>query len=151
MKVNRSSNSNLRFLYGSVFFFAVLILTMVLFTYYAMSEAAKNAQAQMYSYTISFSDDFQGSECEVFFDDSLIFARGNAAPGASAVVHRRTMSDTLVVDGKTTVSERVLFSPESVLRVVDAVNADTVAVVVGNNSRIGIYRIDGKISINLAE
>lgn len=151
MKVNRSSNSNLRFLYGSVFFFAVLILTMVLFTYYAMGEATKSIQAQMFSYTISFSDDFQGGECEVFFDDSLIFARGNVAPGASAVVHRRTISDTLVIDGKTTVSERVLFSPESVLRVVDAVNADTVAVTVGDNSRIGISRPDGKISISLAE
>lgn len=151
MKVNRSSNSNLRFLYGSVFFFAVLILTMVLFTYYAMSEAAKSAQAQIFSYTISFSDDFQGGECEVFFDDSLIFARGSAAPGASAVVHRRTICDTLVVGGKTTVNEQVLFSPESLLRVVDAVNADTLTVTAGDNSRIGISRIDGKINISLVE
>jgi hypothetical protein len=152
MKVNRSSNSNLRFLYGSVFFFAVLILTMVLFMYYAMGEASKNnGQQQMFSYTISFSGDFGDSGCGVVLDDSVLCAPGAPVPGGAIVVSRRTLRDTLAVDGKTTVQERVLFSPESVLRVVDAANGDTVTVAVGNNSRIEITRPDGRINVNLME
>ena len=151
MKVNRSSNSNLRFLYGSVFFFAVLILTMLLFVYYAMGEASKNTGQPMFSYTVCFAEDFDAGTCKVILDDSLLCAAESSAPGKSLVVTRRTLRDTVTVDGRSEVRERVLFSPESLLQIVDTANGDTVAVTVGENSRIAISRLDGKINVSLSE
>ncbi len=151
MKVNRSSSSNLKFLYGSVFFFAVLILTMLLFVYYAMGEASKNTGQQMFSYTVFFADDFDAGTCKVILDDSLLCAAESSAPGKSLVVTRRTLRDAVPVDGRTEVHERVLFSSESLLQVIDTASGDTVAVVVGENSRIGISRLDGKVKVSLSE
>lgn len=151
MKVNRSSSSNLKFLYGSVFFFAVLILTMLLFVYYAMGEASKNTVQQMFSYTVTFADDFDAGACEVVLDDSLLCAAADVFPGKSLVVTRRTLRDTVAVDGRSEVRERVLFSPESLLQVVDTASGDTVAIVVGENSKIAISRLDGKVVVNISE
>ena len=151
MKVNRSSSSNLRFLFGSVFFFAVLLLTMVLFTYYAMSEAAKKPALQMFSYTISIDENLKGKACDVLFDDSLLFSSKAAFPTSPLLISRRVVCDTVFNDGKPDVQERVLFSSESLIRVIDSESNDTLSVKVGNNSRINILGQDGKMSVILSE
>ena len=45
---------------------------MVLFTYYAMSEASKSVESKMFAYTISFYGDYEGEGCDVILDDSLV-------------------------------------------------------------------------------
>ena len=148
MKVNRSSGSNLRFLYGSVFFFAVLILTMVLFIYYAMSEASKKVESKMFAYTISL-DGADDVDCAVVFDDSLVYDSGSAALVKPVVVNRRIKRDTIVSGGERIIREKTLFSSESCLRVINRTSGDTLSVVAGDNSVINVLFKDGKASVEL--
>ena len=148
MKVNRSSGSNLRFLYGSVFFFAVLILTMVLFIYYAMSEASKKVESKMFAYTISL-EGVDGVDCTIVFDDSLVYDSGLAAPMNPVVLNRRIKRDTIVSGGERIIREKTLFSAESCLRVINRTADDTLSVVAGDNSVINVFFKDGKANVEL--
>lgn len=149
MKVNRSSGSNLRFLYGSVFFFAVLILTMVLFTYYAMSEASKSVESKMFAYTISLYGDNEGEGCDVILDDSLVYSSGTSLQGVPVVVNRRVLRDTVASGSGRVIRERVLFPPESLLHVINHTTGDTLSVAVGDNSIINISMNEGRASVEL--
>lgn len=151
MKVNRSSHSNLRFLYGSVFFFAMLVLTMVLFTYYAMNEATKKMESQIFAYTISFADSAEDTACDLIFGDSLIYSSPNVAPGEQVVVNRRTLRDTINTDGKRSINEKVLFSSESLLHAIDRSTGDTLTIKPGNNSKVSISFFNGKMKAWLSE
>ena len=139
MKVNRSSRSNLRFLYGSVFFFAVLIFTMVLFVYYAMGEASKNVESKMFVYNILVTVDGGGAGCDVLLDDSLLFSSPAVNTDTLLMVNRYYANDTVIENGKRIVREITYFSPESVLKVIGGASNDTLSIKVGNNSNIGIY------------
>ncbi len=149
MKVNRSSGSNLRFLYGSVFFFAVLILTMVLFTYYAMSEASKSVESKMFAYTISLYGDYEGEGCDVILDDSLVYSSGTSSRGLPVVVNRRILRDTVTSGNGRIIRERVLFPPESLLHVITHATGDTLSVAVGDNSIINISMNEGRANVEL--
>ena len=149
MKVNRSSRSNLGFLYGSVFFFAVLILTMVLFTYYAIDEASRKNQSGIFAYSISLAGNNGDKGCDILFDDSLLFSSCSIMYDTTVVVNRRFISDTIFKDGKMSVRERLLFSQESLLHVIEHGTGDTLTVNVGNNSKVRISFPDGKLNVGL--
>lgn len=149
MKVNRSSSSNLRFLYGSVFFFAVLILTMVLFIYYAMSESEKKSDLKIFAYTISVSGDSDGNGCDVIFDDSLVYSSGRSVPEMPVLVNRRILRDTVVSGGERIIREKILFSPQSLLHVISHGTCDTVSVIAGDNSTVNIFIDDGRARVEL--
>lgn len=138
MKVNRSSRSNLRFLYGSVFFFAVLIFTMVLFVYYAMGEASRNVESKMFVYNILVTGDGSGAGCDVLLDDSLVFSSPALNEDTLLRVNRYYENDTVVENGKQIIREITYFSSESMLRVIGGVSGDTLSKRVGNNSNIEI-------------
>ena len=138
MKVNRSSRSNLRFLYGSVFFFAVLIFTMVLFVYYAMGEASRNVESKMFVYNIHVTGDGSGAGCDVLLDDSLVFSSPALYEDTLLRVNRYYENDTVVENGKQIIREITYFSSESMLRVIGGVSGDTLSKRVGNNSNIEI-------------
>lgn len=138
MKVNRSSRSNLRFLYGSVFFFAVLIFTMVLFVYYAMGEASRNVESKMFVYNIHVAGDGSGAGCDVLLDDSLVFSSPALYADTLLRVNRYYENDTVVENGKQIIREITYFSSESMLRVIGRVSGDTLSKRVGNNSNIEI-------------
>lgn len=138
MKVNRSSRSNLRFLYGSVFFFAVLIFTMVLFVYYAMGEASRNVESKMFVYNIHVTGDGSGAGCDVLLDDSLVFSSPALYADTLLRVNRYYENDTVVENGKQIIREITYFSSESMLRVIGGVSCDTLSKRVGNNSNIEI-------------
>lgn len=138
MKVNRSSRSNLRFLYGSVFFFAVLIFTMVLFVYYAMGEASRNVESKMFVYNIHVTGDGSGAGCDVLLDDSLVFSSPALYADTLLRVNRYYENDTVVENGKQIIREITYFSSESMLRVIGGVSGDTLSKRVGNNSNIEI-------------
>ena len=132
MKVNRSSRSNLRFLYGSVFFFAVLIFTMVLFVYYAMGEASKSVSSKMFVYNIHISGSHGGAGCDVLLDDSLLFSSPAVNTDTLLMVNRYYVNDTVIENGKRIVREITYFSPESVLKVIGGASNDTLSIKVGN-------------------
>lgn len=151
MRVNRSSSSNLKFLYGSVFFFAMLVLTMVLFTYYAMREASKRVESQIFSYTISFAGNIEGTACDIIFDDSLIYSSPSIVSSEQVVVNRRMLRDTVIVEGEILIRERTLFSPEASLKAINQASGDTLTIIPGQNSKISLSLFKGKISAWLAE
>lgn len=151
MKVNRSSRSNLRFLYGSVFFFAVLIFTMVLFVYYAMGEASKNVESKMFVYNILVTADDGGAGCDVLLDDSLVFSSPALYEDTLLRVNRYYENDTVVENGKQIIREITYFSSESILRVIGGVSGDTLSKRVGNNSNIEISINGDGVEVVLTE
>ena len=151
MKVNRSSRSNLRFLYGSVFFFAVLIFTMVLFVYYAMGEASRNVESKMFVYNIHVTGDGSGAGCDVLLDDSLVFSSPALYADTLLRVNRYYENDTVVENGKQIIREITYFSSESMLRVIGGVSGDTLSKRVGNNSNIEISINGDRVEAVLTE
>ena len=151
MKVNRTSSSNMRFLFGSVFFFAVLIFTMVLFVYYAMGEASKQVHSKMFAYTFYLSGDSDGNGCDVLLDDSLLFSSTSVPADTMLVVNRYFTSVTVFEEGKEVVKETAHFTPESEMRVVMHGAADTLAMKVGGNSNIVIMLANGTPRVRMTE
>ncbi|MBO7240540.1 MAG: hypothetical protein J6V23_08695, partial [Bacteroidaceae bacterium] len=70
MRTKRSSSSNMRFLKGNVIFFALLLLVIMLFSYYAL-QGADVAGENKASCRVVFGKGYTGGECKVFIDDSL--------------------------------------------------------------------------------
>ncbi len=119
MRTKKSSNSNMRFLYGSVFFFAMIILSVMLFTYYAMRESWRKSPDRDFVYTISFSQEFAGRNYSVFFDDSLLYA-GNPFDADTVICVKRYVTDEPVnIAGVDTIVKVPHFTSSSSFFVVD--------------------------------
>ena len=119
MRTKKSSNSNMRFLYGSVFFFAMIILSMVLFTYYAMRESWRKSPERDYVYTVSFSPEFAARNYSVFFDDSLLY-EGNPFKADTVIKVKRYVTDEPVnIAGIDTVIRVPHFTSSSSLFIVN--------------------------------
>lgn len=119
MRTKKSSNANMRFLFGSVFFFAAIILSVILFTYYAMRESWRKSPEREYVYTVSFSQGFSGKNYSVYLDDSLLYA-GNPFDADTVLRVKRYFTDEPVnIAGIDTVIKVPHFTSSSSLFVVD--------------------------------
>ena len=119
MRTKKSSNSNMRFLFGSVFFFATIILSVLMFTYYAMHEAWRKSPDRDFVYTVSFSQDFAGRNYSVYLDDSLLYL-GNPFNSDTVIRVKRYVTEERVnVAGIDTVIKVPHFTSSSSLFVVD--------------------------------
>lgn len=119
MRAKKSSNSNMRFLFGSVFFFAMIILSVVLFTYYAMRESWRKSPDREYVYTVSFSQEFAGQNYLVYLDDSLLYT-GNPFDADTVLMVKRYFTEEPVnIAGIDTVITVPHFTSSSSLFVVD--------------------------------
>ena len=109
----------MRFLFGSVFFFATIILSVLMFTYYAMREAWRKSPDRDFVYTVSFSPEFSGRNYSVFLDDSLLY-NGNPFDADTVIRVKRYVTDEPVnVAGIDTVIQVPHFTSSSSLFVVD--------------------------------
>ena len=109
----------MRFLFGSVFFFATIILSVLMFTYYAMREAWRKSPDREFIYTVSFSPEFAGRNYSVFLDDSLLY-NGNPFDADTVIRVKRYVTDEPVnVAGIDTVIQVPHFTSSSSLFVVD--------------------------------
>lgn len=119
MRTKKSSNSNMRFLFGSVFFFAMIIFSVILFTYYSMREAWRKSPEIDYVYTVSFSQDFAGCNYSIYFDDSLLYV-GNPFDADTVLrVKRYVTEESVNIAGMDTVIKVPHFTSSSSLFVVD--------------------------------
>jgi hypothetical protein len=119
MRTKKSSNSNMRFLFGSVFFFAMIIMSVLLFTYYAMREAWRKSPEREFVYTVSFSPEFSGLNYSVFLDDSLLY-QGNPFKADTVIrVKRYVTEEPVNVAGIDTVIKVPHFTSSSSLFVVN--------------------------------
>ena len=130
MRVKRSSNSNMKFLYGSVFFFAVIILTILLFVYYTMREAAKNAPFDKVIYTVSFSENLAGDNGMVFLDDSMLYV---ATPFTTDTVVEAQRYVTYAKDATGKKYSVPHFTENSILKV-EIEGVDTLVATVGEKT-----------------
>lgn len=85
MRRTKGRNANMRFLFGSVFFFLIIIITIGLFAYFSLYKFWNKTPAKRFSYEISFSPSFEGKEYMVYMNDSLLY---NGAPVAADTVLR---------------------------------------------------------------
>ena len=109
----------MRFLFGSVFFFATIILSVLMFTYYAMREAWRKSPDREFIYTVSFSPEFAGRNYSVFLDDSLLY-NGNPFDADTVIrVKRYVTEEPVNVAGIDTVIKVPHFTSSSSLFVVD--------------------------------
>ena len=99
----------MRFLKGNVLFFALLLLVIMLFTYYAVKEMDYKTVNKS-SCKISFSQSYEGGECQVFLGDSLLHT--GAALRSDSVLEMRRYA--------TADSKESLYTSQSKIKVVTA-------------------------------
>lgn len=136
----------MRFLFGSVFFFAVVILSIVLFTYYVMKEAWKNSPDTVFTYTVTFSPDFDGLYYSVYLDDSLLYVGNPVNTDTVIKVNRYLSEEPVTVAGVDTVISIPRFTSSSSLFVVDGVTDKPRIFSVGDNNRFYI-RLENGIAV----
>lgn len=121
----------MRFLKGNVLFFALILLVIMLFSYYAvqrMEHEAKNSA----SCKVLFDRNMVGEECKVFLDNTLLFE--GVVCGVDTVLEMTRYSD-----GKNSTSR---YTSASSVIVVDG--ADTVVHKLGGDRLFSVARREGK-------
>jgi hypothetical protein len=136
MKVKKSTNTNMKFLYGSVFFFAIVVAIIMLFTYYAFSEAMKTRKGPLPVYQFTMGHGFGGHGCRVLFEDSLIFDSERVVPDSLIMVQR------YVTEGSNGGDE--CFTEGSRL-VVEVPGVDTLTTNIGSGYYYSIDVADGQV------
>ncbi len=94
--------ANMNFLFGSVFFFFIIIVTIGLFVYVSLYNHWNKKGDARFAYEISFDDGFKGRAYSLYMNDSLLYV-GNPVNCDSVVRLNRFARDNalLVVDGTT--------------------------------------------------
>ena len=138
MRTNASSKSNMRFLKGNVVFFALLLLAIMLFAYYAL-KGMDSAGDNSFSCKVSFAKNYTGGECRVFIGDSLLYA-GDPC-GADTVIEMRRYA--------TEKSKVSLYTSQSLLRIV--ADGDTVQRALQGDREFVIESAGGKITVSALE
>ena len=109
----------MRFLKGNVLFFALLLLAIMLFVYYALQGVEVNAGNDA-ACRVSFDAGCTVGEYKVFVDDSLLH-EGAPLPADSQIVMKRYAAANSRVSLYTSKSLlKVVFSGDTVARVLDA-------------------------------
>lgn len=138
MRTKASSKSNMRFLKGNVVFFALLLLAIMLFAYYAL-KGMDSAGDNSFSCKVTFAKNYTGGECRVFIGDSLLYA-GDPC-GADTVIEMRRYA--------TEKSKVSLYTSESLLRIV--ADGDTVQRALQGDREFVIESAGGKITVSALE
>ena len=138
MRTKASSKSNMRFLKGNVVFFALLLLAIMLFAYYAL-KGMDSAGDNSFSCKVSFAKNYTGGECRVFIGDSLLYA-GDPSGEDTVIEMRRYATE------KSKVS---LYTSQSLLRIV--ADGDTVQRALQGDREFVIESAGGKITVSALE
>ena len=145
LRTKKSSNSNMRFLFGSVVFFAVIILSVILFSYYALSEAWRKSPTSDYFYMVTFSRDFAGKDYSVYLDDSLLYVGNPVDVDTVLKVKRYVTEEPINIAGVDTVVKVPHFTSSSSLFVVDGKTDIPTIINVYENRVIGLVLKNGKV------
>lgn len=151
LRTKKSSSSNMRFLFGSVVFFAVVILSIMLFVYYAMRESWKKSPDARFSYTITFSQSFKGGDYQVFMDDSLLYAGNPFNADTVLRVERYTVEEPVTVAGVDTVVVVPHFTSTSSVFVVDGRTDKPSIIGVGESRTINLDIKEGRVVAELGK
>ena len=139
----------MRFLFGSVFFFAMIIMSVLLFTYYTMREAWRKSPEREFVYTVRFSPEFAGRNYSVFLDDSLLY-NGNPFKADTVLrVKRYVTEEPVNVAGIDTVIKVPHFTSSSSLFVVNGETNIPVIVNVQEYNDIYLKLRNGRVEADM--
>ncbi len=128
----------MRFLKGNVLFFALLLLVILLFAYYAVkdmdSKEENNASRKIY-----FAESYNGGRCKIFIGDSLLYSGAPLRTDSVLEMRRYAAND----------EKKSLYTSETKLKVVT--REDTVVRVLGGDEVFAIGSRDGKVVIDAVE
>ena len=98
----RGHRANMGFLFGSVFFFFLIVITIGLFVYFSLYNHWNKAGDARFAYEISFASSFEGKAYSLYMNDSLLYV-GAPVDCDTVVRLNRFAQDNalLVVDGVT--------------------------------------------------
>lgn len=108
----RGHGANMRFLYGSVFFFFVIIITIGLFAYYSLYKHWNKPGDARFSYEISFSPSFAGKAYDVYLNDSLVYAGAPVNADTVLRINRFAVDNALLVVDKASDGVSILQIPD---------------------------------------
>lgn len=108
----RGHGANMRFLYGSVFFFFVIIVTIGLFAYYSLYKHWNKPGDARFSYEISFSPSFAGKAYDVYLNDSLVYAGAPVNADTVLRINRFATDNALLVVDKASDGVSILQIPD---------------------------------------
>lgn len=108
----RGHGANMRFLYGSVFFFFVIIVTIGLFAYYSLYKHWSKPGDARFSYEISFSPSFAGKAYDVYLNDSLVYAGAPVNVDTVLRINRFAVDNALLVVDKVSDGVSILQIPD---------------------------------------
>lgn len=102
MRNNRGKDANMRFLFGGVLFFLMIIISVMLFVYFVIDYQVSNGEKLRDGYEISFSKQFEGLGYDLYLNDSLLY-EGNPVVSDSVikVVRTQVENSLLIVDRNT--------------------------------------------------
>ena len=95
-------SANMRFLFGSVFFFFLIVVTIGLFSYFSLYKYWEKPGDKRFSYEFSFSPSFAGAAYSLYLNDSLLYK--GAPVDCDTIVRVNRFADEnalLVVDAVT--------------------------------------------------
>lgn len=113
MRRKKSTDANMRFLFGSVFFFFIIVIVIGLFSYFTLQyywqgsgetkNVAKVARPQ-YDYSVAFDADFKDKSYRLYLNDSLIYS--GTPVKVDTIIRAQRIADNnslLIVDDATDV------------------------------------------------
>lgn len=106
MRRKKGADANMRFLFGSVFFFFIIVIVIGLFGYFTLQyywegvgetkKVAAVARSQ-YDYSVAFDAGFQGKSYRLYLNDSLIYSGVPVRVDTVVRVKRVAESNSLLV------------------------------------------------------
>lgn len=108
----RGQGANMRFLFGSVFFFFVIILTIGLFAYFSLYKYWSKPGDVRFNYEISFSPSFEGKSYTVYLNDSMLYAGDPVDTDTVLRLNRFAADNALLVVERATDGVSILQIPD---------------------------------------
>ena len=92
----------MRFLFGSVLFFFMIIMSVMLFVYFVLEQSVTKEDRVRDCYEISFSKQFDGLEYDLYLNDSLLYVGRPVSSDTVIRIERSLDENSLLVVDKAT-------------------------------------------------
>lgn len=102
MRNTRGRDANMRFLFGSVLFFFMIIMSVMLFVYFVLEQSVTKEDRVRDCYEISFSKQFDGLEYDLYLNDSLLYVGRPVSSDTVIRIERSLDENSLLVVDKAT-------------------------------------------------
>lgn len=112
MRRTRGHGANMGFLFGGVFFFFLIIITIGLFAYFSLYKYWEKPGDVRFAYEISFSKEFRGFAYDVYLNDSLLYAGAPVDCDTVLRVNRFAEDNALLVVERVSDAVSIIQIPE---------------------------------------